>query len=119
MPLMMRCAAPITLVVLAAALSGCNASAPAPSASASQAAVATTNITPPDFRMPEGSGCAADVARWQAVQQNDLRMGHVGQSVYNQIQTEIAAASAACQAGRSAEASAMVHASKVRHGYPG
>lgn len=102
---------------LSLALAGCNASAPAPVASAVQPA--STNITPPDFRMPEGRGCSGDVARWQAIQQNDLNMGHVNQKVYAEIQREIAAASSACQAGRDGEASAMVGASKRRHGYPG
>ena len=102
---------------LSLALAGCNASAPSPVASAVQPA--STNITPPDFRMPEGRGCSGDVARWQAIQQNDLNMGHVNQKVYAEIQLEIAAASSACQAGRDGEASAMVGASKRRHGYPG
>ena len=46
-------------------------------------------------------------------------MGHVGQSVYNEIQREISAAAAACAAGKDGEASSMVSASKRRHGYPG
>ncbi len=102
-------------LLLALALAGCNASAPV--AMAPQPA--STNITPPDFKLPEGRGSAGDVARWQAIQQNDLNMGHVAQSVYDQIQREIAAAASACQAGRDGEASAMVTASKRRHGYPG
>ena len=111
----MKALAPL---LLALTLAGCNASAPvAPVASAPQPA--STNLTPPDFKLPEGRGCAGDVARWQAIQQNDLNMGHVSQSVYNEIQREIAAAASACQAGRDAEASAMVTASKRRHGYPG
>ncbi len=102
-------------LVIALALAGCNASAPV--ASAPQPA--STNVTPADFRLPEGRGCSGDVARWHAIQQNDLNMGHVNQSVYNEIQREIAAAASACQGGRDAEASAMVTASKRRHGYPG
>ena len=107
--------APALLLTLA--LAGCNASGQSPQASAPQ--VASTNITPPDFKLPDGSGCSADVARWQAIQSNDLQMGHVGQGVDNEIQKEIAAAAAACQAGRDAEARSMVAASKHRHGYPG
>ncbi len=103
-------------LVIALGLAGCNASAPvAPVASAP----ASTNVTPADFKLPEGRGCSGDVARWQAIQQNDLNMGHVSQSVFNEIQREISAAASACQAGRDAEASAMVIASKRRHGYPG
>ena len=105
-------------LLLATALAGCNASAPQPTASA-PAQVASTNITPPDFRLPTGTGCSGDVARWRAIQDNDLRMGHVNQSVYNEIQREIAAADSACQAGNDAQARGMISASKHRHGYPG
>ncbi len=102
-------------LLLALALAGCNASAP--NAMAPQPA--STNITPPDFKLPEGRGCSGDVARWQAIQQNDLNMGHVNQKVYDEISHEIASAASACQAGRDGEASAMITASKRRHGYPG
>ena len=102
-------------LLLSLALAGCNASAPV--AMAPQPASA--NFTPPDFKLPEGRGCSGDVARWQAIQQNDLNMGHVNQKVYDEIQREIAAAASTCQAGRDGEASAMVSASKRRHGYPG
>ena len=99
------------------AVAGCNSSPP-PAASAPPP-VAVTNVTPSDFRLPGGAGCQGDVANWQAIQDNDLRMGHVNQTIYNQIKGEIAQASAACSAGRDAEARSMVRASKVRHGYPG
>ena len=106
-------------LLLSLALAGCNASAPAPAPVASAVQPASTNITPPDFKLPEGRGCSGDVARWQAIQSNDLNMGHVNQKVYDEISREIAAAASACQAGRDGEASAMVSASKRRHGYPG
>jgi hypothetical protein len=68
--------------------------------------------------MPGGSGCAGEIARYRAVQENDLAMGHVAKSVYGQIKREIAAAEQACSAGQDAKATAMIHASQVRHGYP-
>ena len=102
-------------LLLSLALAGCNASAPV----ASAVQPASTNITPPDFKLPEGRGCSGDVARWQAIQENDLNMGHVNQKVYDEIQREITAAASACQAGRDSEARAMVSASRRRHGYPG
>ncbi len=105
-------------VVAALTLAGCNAAPQAPVANVPPQA-ASTNVTPSDFRLPGGAGCAGDVANWQAIQDNDLRMGHVSQSVYNQIRGEIAQAAAACSAGRDAEARALVRASKLRHGYPG
>jgi UPF0755 protein len=60
-----------------------------------------------------------NVARWRAIQDNDLRTGHVSQSVYERIKSEIDSAASACASGREGEASAMVRASRARHGYPG
>lgn len=70
-------------------------------------------------QLPEGAGCSASVARYRAVMENDLSMGHVNQSVYNQIQGEISEAATACAAGQDAKALSLVRASKARHGYPG
>ncbi len=75
-------------------------------------------FTPQEFHLPEGSGCAGDVARWQAVQANDYASGNVNLKVYNQIQNEIARAAEACSAGRDRDASRLISASKSRHGYP-
>ena len=106
-------------LLFALALAGCNANAPQPVAGAPAPQAASTHITPPDFKLPEGTGCSGEIARWRAIQDNDLRMGHVNQSVYNEIQHEIASAETACQAGNDAQARGMVAASKHRHGYPG
>ena len=81
------------------------------------AAFAQSTMTPQDFQMPSGSGCAGEIARYRAVQDNDLAMGHVGKSVYAQIQREIAAAEKACQAGQEAQATTMIRASQAKHGY--
>lgn len=108
---------------LATLLAGCN-SAPNPAATQPPAPAAATyrdvpaGVTPSNFRMPEGSGCKGAVARWAAIQDNDLRSGHVSPSVYKTIQGEIAQARAACEAGRDAQAIGMVRASRARHGYP-
>lgn len=100
-------------------LAACNSNAPAPQASAPPPAQAAAGVTPSSFRMPEGAGCSADIARWKAIQDNDIATGHVSKAVYDRIQNDIAQASAACAAGRDAEARAMVRASRVRNGYPG
>jgi hypothetical protein len=114
------------LAIATLALAGCNATS---SQGTSPVAMATATptyarelppgVTPPDFRLPSGSGCSGDVARWQAIQDNDLATGHVSKSVYDRIQAEITAAASVCQAGRDAEARGMISASKRRHGYPG
>ena len=75
-------------------------------------------FTPRSFKLPDGSGCAGDLARWQAVQANDYAGGNVGLKVYNQIQNEIDRAAAFCQAGPNARAPKTVADSRRRHGYP-
>lgn len=79
---------------------------------------ATQRFTPQGFALPDGQGCSGEVARWEAIQENDYHSGNIGLPVYRRIQSEIAQAAAACQGGRDAQATAMIHASKARHGYP-
>jgi hypothetical protein len=109
----MKSLAPLALAGFA--LAACNAPAPQASAPPAPDSVA---VTPPGFQLPEGADCSAKIARYRAVQDNDLPMGHVNQSVYNEIKREIAAAESVCAAGRDAEAKAMIAASEKRHGYP-
>ena len=103
------------LVVACVALAACNAPAPQASAPPTPGSVA---VTPPGFQLPEGTDCSGKIARYRAVQDNDLSMGHVAPSVYNQIKRETDAASKVCAAGRDAEAKSMVASSQRRHGYP-
>ena len=105
------------LAVLAAlALAACNSSGTAPSAP--PPAPGSLLVAPSNFQMPQGSGCAGEIARYKAVQDDDLAMGQIAQSVYDQIHSEIAAAAQACSAGRDEEARLLVLASRKRHGYP-
>lgn len=114
---MSRAGATIMVSGLAALLlAGCN-SAPSgnvPGASAYR----VPGVTPAGFVLPQGEGCAAEVARFEAILRNDLNSGHVAQSVYNRIKVELAPARSACAAGRDAEARGLVAASRKRHGYP-
>lgn len=105
------------VMLFAGAVAGCN-SAPPPQPPAPQGPD-SRNVTPAGFKLPEGSGCSGSIARYRAIMDNDLAMGHVNQGVYNQIQNEIGEVESACSAGREARALALVHASKARHGYPG
>ena len=98
---------PFPLIAFAAlCLAACNSSAPAPQAAAP--APASTDVTPQNFQMPSGEGCAGDIARYRAIQDNDLAMGHVAQSVYNQIKKEIAVAETQCSEGHEAQARATI-----------
>jgi hypothetical protein len=102
--------------VAALTLAGCNAAAPPPSAAAPTPG--SIVVAPSDFKMPQGSGCAGEIARYRAVQDDDLAMGQIAQSVYDQIHGEIAAAAQVCASGRDGEARGMIMASRKRHGYP-
>ena len=107
---------PLVFAVFAAlGLAACNAQSPQASAPPTPGSVA---VTPQNFQLPQGGDCRAEIARYRAIQDNDLSMGHVAQSVYNQIKREIGAAEGVCSAGHDAEAKAMLVASKKRHGYP-
>lgn len=105
------------VVFFASAVAGCN-SAPPPQPLAPQGP-GSRGVTPEGFKLPEGSGCSGSIARYHAIMDNDLAMGHVNQGVYNQIQNEIGEAERSCSAGQEARALTLVHASKARHGYPG
>ena len=76
------------------------------------------SVTPQGFLLPSGGNCGAEIARYRAIQENDLAMGHVAQSVYNQIKNEIAGAERECAAGNDAKARGMIANSKRKHGYP-
>ncbi|MBM3607262.1 MAG: hypothetical protein FJX29_02245 [Alphaproteobacteria bacterium] len=108
------------LLVLAACTQTSQQAAPPQAAAPAAPSYAGTapGVTPAGFRLPEGGGCQGDIARWAAIQDNDLKTGHVAQSVYDNIQRDIAAARAACSAGNSAQASSMIRASRARNGYP-
>ncbi|MCB8821274.1 hypothetical protein [Microvirga rosea] len=96
--------------MIATPLAACNQTTDSPPPAAA-------SITPSGFRMPEGTGCQGEIARFRAVMSNDLSMGHVNQSVYSRVDKELDQADSACAAGRDAEAVRMVNATKARHGY--
>jgi hypothetical protein len=75
-------------------------------------------VTPQGFQLPAGGNCSAEIARYRAIQENDLAMGHVAQSVYDKIKAEIAAAERECSSGNDAKARGMIITSKRKHGYP-
>ena len=80
--------------------------------------LAAGNASAQDAQLPEGGSCSGDIARYRAIQEQDIKMGHVAKSVYNKIKAEIAAAEAECNSGHEAHARAMIVTSKKKHGYP-
>jgi hypothetical protein len=113
----MRFSAFSTVFIAVFALPACNQSAPPPAPPVER--TSASYVTPQGFRLPEGTGCAGDIARFRAVQDNDLATGHVNQSVYNRIKGEVDQAAATCGAGNDAGARAALAGIKKRHGYPG
>jgi hypothetical protein len=77
------------------------------------------SITPAGFRLPEGSGCAADIARFRAIMKNDIETGHTTKTVFDQIEGEMQKADTMCASGNAGGASAHVRATRARFGYPG
>jgi hypothetical protein len=107
----------LSVLLGAAVVSGCSSSA-APPPAAVAPAPGGARMTPPGVKLPDGAACSGAIARYRAIQDNDLAMGHVNQSVYDRIQVEIGAAERACAAGEDTKAQGLIRASKSRHGYP-
>lgn len=104
--------------VLALLLAACQTTSEAPAAAAPKQEPRGVSITPANFRLPEGSGCSGDVARFRAIMANDLETGHTTKLVYDQIEAEMKRADTMCQSGNAGGASAHVRATKSRFGYP-
>jgi len=113
----MRLSAVLAASLTAAALAGCNAPRQTQPVIDPSGPARPGEASLP--QMPAGAACSEQVSRYHSVIDNDRAMGHVNPSVYSQIEGEIADAAAACAAGQDAKASALVRASKARHGYPG
>jgi hypothetical protein len=107
------------LLVALLALGACQTAAPpAPAPAAAKEEPRGVVPTPNSFRMPQGTGCSGDIARFRAIQANDLETGHTTRTVYNEIEAEMKKAEALCAAGNSGAASAHVRGTKSRFGYP-
>ena len=110
----MKPMAPFFLAALLLAAGDASAASLQVDASATGPLIVAQQDTP----LPEGGSCAGDIARYRAIQEQDIKMGHVAKSVYNKIKAEIDAAEVECNNGHEAHARAMIVASKKRHGYP-
>ncbi len=107
--------APLALVAAAVVVAACTTtSGPPPAPPPSSAA---PGVTPNTFAMPQGAGCTGEVARFQAVMDNDIATGHTTRVVYDRVSAEIAQARATCAAGNNAGAISQINATKARFGY--
>ena len=78
---------------------------------------AIPGVTPSTFHLPDGSGCGGEIARFQAVLQNDIDTGNVAKSVYDRAEPDLNRAAAACSGGRDGEARSILAGTKSRFGY--
>ena len=104
----------IPAAALALGLAACASSGPSPAPSPQNA---PTGVTPNTFVLPTGSGCAGEIARFQAVMDNDLATGHTTAGVHGRVSAEIAMARATCAAGNEGGAIGQLNATKARFGY--
>jgi len=105
-------------VLLGAILPACTTTSAQAPAQPAQQELRGVSITPQNFRLPDGAGCAGDIARFRAIMANDIETGHTTQVVFNQIEAEMKRAEGMCAAGQGGAASAHVRATKSRFGYP-
>ena len=63
------------------------------------------------------SGCAGAIVQFRAVIDNDARIGHLNNSVYNRIVPDLGRVSETCRAGKDAEAMRALAGLKSRFGY--
>jgi hypothetical protein len=108
----------LTAGLLTLGLSACNQTSPAPVTPPAQQ-ISSSFVTPAGFKLPEGQGCSGDIARFRAVQDNDLQTGHVNKSVYDRIKVEVDQAAVQCSAGNDGGARSALAGTKSRFGYPG
>lgn len=103
----------LAVCAIAFSLCGCNQGTPVASAPPSRAAPAAAQFA----NLPGGAACTEKIHHYQSVLAADESTGNVAQKVYDQIESELAAAATACAAGRDREALGLVHSSEIRHGY--
>ena len=104
------------IAVLALALAGCTQTAGAPPASPPGSAA--PGVTPATFRLPDGAGCAGEIARFRAVLDNDVAVGHLGRPVHARATADIDKAAASCAAGQDGVARTVLAGVRSRYGYP-
>lgn len=107
-----------TLLVITLAIAACQSGGSAVAPLAPAPSNAPAGVTPSTFSMPSGSGCSGEVARFQAVMDNDLSTGHTTKGVWEQVSAQIAAARSTCATGNDGAAMGQIRATKARFGYP-
>lgn len=112
-------ATPILATVLAGLLLGACQTASVATPPAPPPEQAAPGVTPSTFHMPTGGGCSGEIARFQAVLDNDVAIGHVTRPVHDRATADLARARATCSAGNEGAALGQLRAVKTKFGYPG
>ncbi len=113
-----RSTAVVALVMalnMALVLGGCTQTASAPPTP--PAGSAPPGVTPSSFKLPDGTGCAAEIDRFRAVLDNDVSVGHLTRAVYQRAASDLKQAEAPCAAGREVQARSIVSTTKRNYGY--
>ena len=99
-------------------VAGCNTSGTRTAATAPSAnPYSATGAPQVDASVYGGGACGQPLADFRNLIERDNVTGFVGPSVYKNILPEIEQAGAACKSGQSAQALAMLSATKARYGY--
>jgi len=106
--------APASLLLVAIALGGCTQTAPRTPV---VAAVPQGPARPAWPSLPETAACTKELTHYQTVLDADVSTGNLNRSVYGEIETDLARAANACANGKDGEAHAIIHATKIKHGY--
>ena len=75
-------------------------------------------VSDPNFKLPEGAGCAGSVNRFKAIIDNDLETGHTTKAVHSQISADIDRAANTCSSGNDAGARGIISSTRAKFGYP-
>lgn len=107
----------LAVLVTAALLAGCNASADIPGPTAAAALPPAPAPAPVVADLPAGSGCGPSIARIQAVVDSDVATENLAESVGKRFGADLHQAATACSAGREGEAMRLLASAKARYGY--
>jgi hypothetical protein len=104
----------VGILIAALALGGCNrTTATAPVAPA----VPQGPVRPVWPSLPETAACTKELNHYQTVLDADVGTGNLNRSVYEEIEADLSRAASACADGKDGEARAIIHSTKIKHGY--
>jgi len=104
----------VGILFAAFGLGGCNQTAGMGSVSA---AVPQAPVRPAWPSLPENAACTKELNHYQTLLDADVSTGNLNRTVYNEIEIDMSRAANACAVGKDGEARAIMHSTKIKHGY--